>query len=74
MGLQVCECVDGAGWKFVGGGNFGKGKVALGVCDFLLLIKIVLVGVGDVRGSGGEVLSGLVVCVCFWPLVTDGLL
>ncbi len=60
MGLQVCECVDGAGWEFVGGGDFGREKVALGVYDFLLLVGIVLVGVGDVHGSGVEVLSGVV--------------
>jgi hypothetical protein len=58
--LQVCECVDGAGWEFIGGGDFGREEVALGVCNFLLLVGIVLVGVGDVRGSGGEVLSWVV--------------
>ncbi len=51
--LQVCECIDGAGWEFVGGGDFGREKVTLGVCDFLLLVGIILIGVGDVCGSGG---------------------
>ncbi len=51
MGLQVCECVDGAGWQFVGGGDFSGEKVALGVCNFLLLVEVVLVGVSDVLGS-----------------------
>ncbi len=60
MGLQVYECVVGAGWEFGSGGDCGREIVALGVCDFLLLVGIVLIGVGDVRGSGGEVLSGVV--------------
>ncbi len=60
MGLQVCECIVGAGWEFGGGGDCGREIVALGVCDFLLLVGIVLVGVGDVCESGGEVLSGVV--------------
>ncbi len=60
MGLQVCECGDGAGWEFGGGGDFGREIVALGVCNFLLLVGIVFVGVCDVQESGGVVLSGVV--------------
>ncbi len=32
----------------------------MGVCDFLLLVEVILVGVSDVLGSGGGVLSGVV--------------
>ncbi len=32
----------------------------MGVCDYLFLVGVVLVGVGDVHGSGGGVLSGVV--------------
>ncbi len=58
--MQVCECGDGAGWEFGDGGDFGREIAVLGVCDFCLLVGIVLIGVGDVCGSGGELLSGIV--------------
>ncbi len=60
MGFQVCECIVGARWKFGGEGDCGREVVTLGVCDFLLLVGNILVGVGDVCWSGGEVLSGVV--------------
>ncbi len=60
MVLQICECVVGAGWEFGGGGDCSREIVTLGVCDFLLLVWILLVGVGNFPRSGGEVLSGVV--------------